>query len=39
LIKLGYVALGPEQIDALLRKWLAILPHPFSAAEPVTIFV
>jgi hypothetical protein len=24
--------LGPEQIDALLRKWLAILPHPFSAA-------
>jgi hypothetical protein len=26
-------ALGPEQIDALLRKWLAILPHPFSAAD------
>jgi hypothetical protein len=25
--------LGPEQIDALLRKWLAILPHPFSAAD------
>jgi hypothetical protein len=23
--------LGPTQIDALLRKWLAILPHPFSA--------
>jgi hypothetical protein len=23
--------LGPEQIDALLRKWLAILPHPFSS--------
>jgi hypothetical protein len=23
--------LGPEQIDALLRKWLAILPHPFTA--------
>ena len=22
--------LGPEQIDALLRKWLRILPHPFS---------
>jgi hypothetical protein len=20
--------LGPEQIDALLRNWLAILPHP-----------
>jgi len=25
--------LGPEQIDALLRKWLAILPHPFSAKD------
>src|SRR5512132_2377155 len=25
--------LGPEQIDRLLRKWLAILPHPFSAAD------
>jgi hypothetical protein len=25
--------LGPAQIDALLRKWLAILPHPFSAAD------
>jgi hypothetical protein len=25
--------LGEEQIDALLRKWLAILPHPFSAAD------
>ena len=25
--------LGPEQIDALLRKWLAILPHPFTAAD------
>jgi hypothetical protein len=25
--------LGAEQIDALLRKWLAILPHPFSAAD------
>jgi hypothetical protein len=24
--------LGPEQIDALLRKWLARLPHPFSPA-------
>ncbi|MGD9525602.1 MAG: hypothetical protein AB7V44_02315 [Pseudonocardia sp.] len=25
--------LGPEQIDGLLRKWLAIVPHPFSAAD------
>lgn len=25
--------LGPEQIDALLRKWLAILPHPFTATD------
>jgi hypothetical protein len=25
-------ALGPAQIDALLRKWLARLPHPFSPA-------
>ena len=25
--------LGPEQIDALARKWLAILPHPFTAAD------
>ena len=25
--------LGPEQIDALLRKWLAGLPHPFSPAD------
>ena len=25
--------LGPEQIDALLRKWLAILPHPFTADD------
>ena len=25
--------LGPEQIDGLLRKWLALLPHPFSAAD------
>ena len=25
--------LGPDQIDALLRKWLARLPHPFSAAD------
>ena len=24
--------LGPEQIDALLRKWLARLPHPFTPA-------
>jgi hypothetical protein len=26
-------ALGPEQIDALLRKWLAILPSAFTAAD------
>jgi hypothetical protein len=26
-------ALGPDQIDALLRKWLAILPHPFTPAD------
>ena len=26
-------SLGPEQIDALLRKWLAILPHPFTAQD------
>jgi hypothetical protein len=25
--------LGPEQIDAVLRKWLAILPHPFSSED------
>jgi hypothetical protein len=25
--------LGSEQIDALLRKWLARLPHPFTAAD------
>src|SRR3954451_18992860 len=25
--------LGPAQIDALLRKWMAILPHPFPAAD------
>jgi hypothetical protein len=25
--------LGPDQIDALLRKWLALLPHPFTAAD------
>jgi hypothetical protein len=25
--------LGPEQIDGLLRKWLARLPHPFSADD------
>jgi hypothetical protein len=24
---------GADQIDALLRKWLAILPHPFSVAD------
>jgi hypothetical protein len=27
------VQLGPAQIDALLRKWLAILPHPFTPAD------
>lgn len=26
-------SLGPEQIDALLRKWLMILPHPYSPAD------
>lgn len=26
-------SLGPEQIDALLRKWLARVPHPFSPAD------
>ena len=25
--------LGPAQIDRLLRKWLARLPHPFSATD------
>ena len=25
--------LGPDQIDALLRKWLARVPHPYSAAD------
>src|SRR6266700_946477 len=25
--------LGPAQIDALLRKWLARLPHPFTRAD------
>jgi hypothetical protein len=25
--------LGPDQIDALLRKWLTRLPHPFSAED------
>jgi hypothetical protein len=25
--------LGSEQIDALLRKWLAILPHPFTPED------
>jgi hypothetical protein len=25
--------LGPDQIDALARKWLARLPHPFTAAD------
>jgi hypothetical protein len=26
-------SLGPTQIDALLRKWLAILPHPFTPED------
>jgi hypothetical protein len=26
-------ALSPEKIDALLRKWLRRLPHPFTAAD------
>ena len=26
-------SLGPTHIDALLRKWLAILPHPFTAED------
>ncbi|MGH3304759.1 MAG: hypothetical protein ACRDOK_24445 [Streptosporangiaceae bacterium] len=26
-------SLGPDQIDALLRKWLARLPHPFTPAD------
>jgi hypothetical protein len=26
-------SLGPTQIDALLRKWLAILPNPFTDAD------
>ena len=26
-------SLGPAQIDALLRKWLARLPHPFGPAD------
>ena len=25
--------LGPRQIDALVRKWLRILPHPFTGAD------
>jgi hypothetical protein len=25
--------LGPDDIDGLLRKWLAILPHPFTVAD------
>ena len=25
--------LGPDQIDALLRKWLAKVPHPFTPAD------
>jgi hypothetical protein len=28
--------LGPAEIDALLRKWLRILPHPFTAADVAT---
>ncbi len=26
-------SLGPDQIDALLRKWLAKVPHPYSTAD------
>jgi hypothetical protein len=26
-------SLGPDHIDALLRKWLRILPHPFTDAD------
>jgi hypothetical protein len=26
-------SLGPDQIDALLRKWLARIPHPYSAGD------
>ncbi len=26
-------ALSAEKIDALLRKWLRVLPHPYSAAD------
>jgi hypothetical protein len=26
-------SLGPTQIDALLRKWPAILPHPFAPQD------
>jgi hypothetical protein len=26
-------SLGPDQIDALLRKWLARVPHPYSPAD------
>jgi len=25
--------MGPEQIDALLRRWLAVLPHPFTPQD------
>jgi hypothetical protein len=25
--------LGPEKIEALLRRWLGVLPHPFSAKD------
>ena len=25
--------LGPAQIDALIRKWLRVLPHPFTGAD------
>jgi hypothetical protein len=29
-------SLGPDQIDALLRRWLARLPHPFSPSDRAT---
>ncbi len=29
-------SLGPGQIDALLRKWLKILPNPFTRGDEAT---
>ena len=31
-------SLSPSMIDALLRKWLKLLPHPFSAADRLAGF-